>query len=184
MVSASESADRLEQHLAFVAAAAEAGVRHVVYTSFVGAAPDAVFTLARDHGATEEAIRSSGMAYTFLRDNLYLDFVEMLVGRGRGDRGTGRRRPGGHGGPGRRGACGGGGAAPIPNAHAGVTYTLTGPEALTLAEVATTLSRARGREVRFHNETLEEAYASRAKYGAPRWQVDAWVSTYTAIAAG
>ena len=46
------------------------------------------------------------------------------------------------------------------------------------------LSRARGREIRFHNETIEEAYASREKYGAPRWQVDAWVSTYTAIAAG
>ena len=33
-------------------------------------------------------------------------------------------------------------------------------------------------------ETVEEAYASRASYGAPDWQVDAWVSTYTAIAAG
>jgi hypothetical protein len=31
---------------------------------------------------------------------------------------------------------------------------------------------------------VEEAYASRASYGAPDWQVDAWVSTYTAIASG
>ena len=38
--------------------------------------------------------------------------------------------------------------------------------------------------MRYHPETLEEAYASRASYGAPDWQVDAWVSTYTAIAAG
>jgi hypothetical protein len=36
--------------------------------------------------------------------------------------------------------------------------------------------------VRFVDETLDEAYASRAPYGAPDWQVDAWVSTYTAIA--
>jgi hypothetical protein len=34
------------------------------------------------------------------------------------------------------------------------------------------------------DETLDEAYASRASYGAPGWQVDAWVSTYTAIASG
>ena len=88
----------------------------MVYTSFVGAAPDAVFTLARDHGATEEAIRSSGMAYTFLRDNLYLDFAEMLVGEDGVIAGTGRGRPGGHGGPGRRGAYGGGGVAWIPTA--------------------------------------------------------------------
>ena len=93
MVSASESADRLEQHLAFVAAAADAGVRHVVYTSFVGAAADATFTLARDHYATEQAIIASGMAYTFLRDNLYLDFAERLVGEDgviRGPAGDGR----------------------------------------------------------------------------------------------
>ncbi|MEV4702255.1 hypothetical protein [Actinoplanes sp. NPDC049316] len=46
-----------------------------------------------------------------------------------------------------------------PAAHAGRTYDLTGP-------------------------TIEEAYASRARYGAPGRQVDAWVSTYTAVTAG
>ena len=34
--------------------------RHVVYTSFYGAAPDCTFTLGRDHWATEEHIRASG----------------------------------------------------------------------------------------------------------------------------
>ncbi len=58
MVSASEAVDRLDQHRAFVSAAAEAGVRHVVYTSFQGAAPDCTFTLGRDHWATEEALRA------------------------------------------------------------------------------------------------------------------------------
>jgi hypothetical protein len=38
--------------------------------------------------------------------------------------------------------------------------------------------------VTYSPETPAEAYASRAHYGAPQWQVDAWVSTYTAIAAG
>ncbi|HUR00935.1 MAG TPA: SDR family NAD(P)-dependent oxidoreductase, partial [Nonomuraea sp.] len=55
---------------------------------------------------------------------------------------------------------------------------------LTLAEVAETLSRATGRVITYHSETVEEAYRSRASYGAPDWQVDAWVSTYTAIAGG
>lgn len=41
-----------------------------------------------------------------------------------------------------------------------------------------------GRPTSYHEESVEEAYASRAPYGAPDWQVDAWVSTYTAIAAG
>ena len=38
--------------------------------------------------------------------------------------------------------------------------------------------------ITFENETLDEAYASRAHYGAEPWQVEAWVSTYTAIADG
>jgi len=38
--------------------------------------------------------------------------------------------------------------------------------------------------VRYHPETLDEAYASRAGHGAPPWQVEAWVSPSPAIAAG
>jgi uncharacterized protein YbjT (DUF2867 family) len=71
-----------------------------------------------------------------------------------------------------------------PAPHSGRTYDLTGPAALTLAEVAAALGTATGRTVTYHPETVEEAYASRAGYGAPDWQVEAWVSTYAAIAAG
>ena len=65
-----------------------------------------------------------------------------------------------------------------PGAHAGHTYDLTGPEALTLHEIAALLS------VTYQPETVPEAYRSRSSSGAPGWLVDAWVSTYTAIAAG
>lgn len=71
-----------------------------------------------------------------------------------------------------------------PEQHTGITYSLTGPQALSLDDVAATLSAEWGRPVRYERETVEEAYASRARYGAPRWQVDAWVSTYVAIANG
>ena len=71
-----------------------------------------------------------------------------------------------------------------PTSHLGATYDLTGPEALTLDEVAATIGAATGRSITYRPESLEEAYGSRASFGAPDWQVDAWVSTYTAIAAG
>jgi uncharacterized protein YbjT (DUF2867 family) len=70
MVSASETPDRVQQHLTFIDAAADAGVQRVVYVSFFGASPTATFTLARDHWATEEHLRSVGVAHTILRDNL------------------------------------------------------------------------------------------------------------------
>lgn len=183
MVSASESADRLEQHRTFVDAAAEAGVRHVVYTSFQGAAPDATFTLARDHFATERHIEASGMRHTFLRDSFYLDFMPLLVG----DDGVIR----GPAGEGRVAAVAREDVARVattvlldPGSHAGATYDLTGSEALTMREIAAILAEETGREVRFHDETIEEAYESRRAWDAPGWQNDAWVSTYTAIAAG
>ncbi|MGO4426446.1 SDR family NAD(P)-dependent oxidoreductase, partial [Streptomyces sp. MCAF7] len=53
-----------------------------------------------------------------------------------------------------------------------------------LDEAAAILSEQLGRTVTYQQETVEEAYASRASYGAPPWQLDAWVSTYTAIASG
>ena len=70
MVSAAEAEDRLHEHYTFVDAAAAAGVRRLVYTSFYGAAADATFLLARDHHLTEQHIEGSGMVPTFLRDNL------------------------------------------------------------------------------------------------------------------
>lgn len=183
MVSGAEAEDRLDQHRRFIDAAVAAGVGHVVYTSFFGAAPDATFTLARDHWATEEHLRASGLAFTFLRDNFYLDFLPDLVGEDgviRGPAGDGRvaavtRADIAH--------C----AVAVltdPEAHAGATYDLTGPEALTLAEVATLVGAATGRPVTYHAETVEGAYASRLRWPAPPWQYDAWVSTYTAIAHG
>ncbi|SDO94933.1 Uncharacterized conserved protein YbjT, contains NAD(P)-binding and DUF2867 domains [Microbacterium sp. ru370.1] len=183
MVSASETADRVEHHRTFVEAAAAAGVRSIVYTSFLAAAPDAVFTLGRDHAATEDIIRASGMDFTFLRDNFYMDMMELFAG----DDGVIR-------GPAGEGRCSLVSRSDVaatavavlrdPAAHAGVAYDLTGPEALTMAEVAEKISAVRGHPVRFLDETVDEAYASRAAFGAPRWQVDAWVSTYTAIASG
>ncbi len=71
-----------------------------------------------------------------------------------------------------------------PAPHAGRRYDLTGPQALSFPEIAATITEVTGREVSFHDETVDEAYASRASYGAPGWQVDAWVSTYTSVASG
>ena len=183
MVSGSESVDRLDQHRAFVDAAASAGVAHVVYTSFYGASPTCTFTLGRDHWATEEHLRASGTATTFLRDNFYLDVLPLFAGEEgvlRGPAADGRVAAVA------REDCAAVAAVVLaaPESHAGAAYDLTGPEAITLDEAATVIGAAQGREVRYERETVEQAYASRRRWEAPQWQYDAWVSTYTAIAAG
>jgi NAD(P)H dehydrogenase (quinone) len=181
LVPAHESADRLEQHRTAVRAAADAGVRRIVYLSFVDSREDATFTLGRHHWATEQAVEETGVAWTFPRMNLYLDFLPFMVTDGAIE-----------------GPAGDGRAAFVARSdiadavavllttpgHEGRTYDLTGPRAVTLTEVATVLAERSGRPVTFRNQTIEEAYASRASYDAPDWQVEAWVSTYTSIAAG
>src|SRR3954452_24005820 len=64
LVSAAEAEDRLRQHVTAVEAAADAGVARIVYTSFLNASPDAVFTLVRQHYATERAIADTGVRWT------------------------------------------------------------------------------------------------------------------------
>lgn len=184
MVSAAESATRRQEHRSCIAAAAHAGVRHIVYTSFAGAAPDATFTLGRDHFDAEQAIAASGMTSTILRDDFYLDVLpEFADAEGviRGPAGTGRVAAVA------RADVVDVAAAVLreTSAHEGRILTLTGAEALTLDEVAERAGRVLGRTLRFEDETVEAAYAWRSeRYGAAAWQLDAWVSTYTAIADG
>lgn len=185
LVSGREAPNRVAQHIAAVDSAVAAGVSRIVYVSFVGAAPDATFTFARDHWATEEHIRATGLRCTFLRDNFYDVMLPRLVG----DDGVIR----GPGGEGRIGCVAHDDVADaaaavlldaVPDIDADQVYDLTGPEAISLAEAAAQMSRAAGRSIVYVPETVEEAYASRESFGAPQFEVDGWVTSYTAIAHG
>ena len=157
LVSAAEHPDRISLHRTAVDAAKAAGVERVVYTSFVGAAPDSTFILGRDHFHTEEHIRAAGLGYTFLRDSIYLDYVPFFAspeGVIRGPAGDGRV-----GAVAREDVADAAVAVLLDAQHEGRAYEVTGREAYTLAEAAAILTRTSGREVRYVDETLEEARA-------------------------
>lgn len=176
LVSAAESPERVAEHRSAVDAAVAAGVRHLVYLSFLSAARHATFTFARDHWATEEYIKSSGLDFTFLRPSLYQDLLPHLV------------RDGAIRGPAGQGRCSwvartdvaavAAAVLPHPDLHRGRRYDVTGPQSLTMAQTAEMLG------VEYVDETEEEAYASRSGYGAPDWQVAGWVTSYQAISTG
>jgi uncharacterized protein YbjT (DUF2867 family) len=184
LVSAAEHPDRIAQHYRAVDAAAEAGVPRIVYTSFLGAAPDATFTLARHHFLTEARLRERGLTTTILRDSLYLDFLPFMAGERHVIAGP----------------AGDGLVAPVARAdvsdvaasvlltidgsHDGRTYELTGGRLQSMADWARELADVTGREVDYVDEPLEGAYASRAQYGAPDWEVEGWVTSYLSVARG
>jgi uncharacterized protein YbjT (DUF2867 family) len=176
LVPAHESPNRIEEHTTAVDAALDAGVKRIVYLSFVGASADNTFTLGRHHWATEQHIRASGARWTFVRMSLYMDFIPHFAGKDgviRGPAGEGRV------------------AAVLrddladavvtvltTDGHDEAVYEITGPSAFSLAEIAQLLG------AHYVDETEQEAYASRATYGAPDWEVEGWVTSYLAIRNG
>jgi len=181
MVSGSENPNRVQQHKDFIDAAKVAGVSHVIYLSFYNASKNSIFTLGRDHYATEEYIKENGFKYTFLRDNFYADFFVDLC-REYGEI---------------KGPAGNGKASAVvrsdvsevaakilenPGKWENQTLNMTGPEELSMTEIVKVVSEYFGKEIKYIEETVEEAYESRKIWKAEQWEYDSWVSTYTAIA--
>lgn len=182
LVSGRESATRVEEHISAIDAAADAGVRRIVYTSFLAAAPDCTFTLGRQHWATEEHIRASGLEWTFLQNAMYLDSIPHFAGDDgviRGPAGTGRT-----GSVSRDDVADAAVAVLTSGAHEGQTYRLTGVETISLQDAADVLTDVAGRAIAYIDETEEEAYESRAHYGAPAFEVEGWVTSYLAMRNG
>jgi NAD(P)H dehydrogenase (quinone) len=178
-----EGTDRVRRHAAVIEAAAAAGVRRIVYHSFVGAAARATFTLARDHHATEERIRAAGVRHTVLRAAPFLEVLRWAVGEDgviRAPAGAGRLAP-----VARDDVADVAAAVLLGGAdHDGATYDVTGPERLSMGDIAAELARALGRPLPYIDEPVDEAYAWRAALGPPAWRLEAWVTTYLQIARG
>ena len=181
MVSGSENPDRVQQHKDFIDSAKIAGVSHIVYLSFYNASKNSIFTLGRDHYATEEYIKENGFKYTFLRDNFYVDFfVDMCreYGEIKGPAGNGKVSAVVRSDVSEV-------AAKIlenPEKWENQTLNMTGPEELTMEEITKLASKYLRKEIKYILETVDEAYESRKIWKAEQWEYDSWVSTYTAIA--
>ncbi|MGH8959436.1 MAG: hypothetical protein ACRDVK_12280, partial [Acidimicrobiia bacterium] len=136
----------------------------------------------RQHYHTERLIRESGVEFVFLRDCLYADYLPRLAGVDGVIRG-----PAGSGSASfvtRDDVADSAAAVLATDSYDGQVFDITGPEAITLREAAHLLSEVTGRTISYVPETIEEAYQSRAHYGAPDWEVEGWVTSYQAIANG
>lgn len=180
LVSGHEDPDRVSLHRKAIEGARLAGVERIVYTSFMGAAPLASFPYARDHAATEQAVRDAGISLTAMRNTLYADVAPRFVG----EDGV-IRAPAGHG---RVAWVARADVARLAAAlltqpgHEGQVYDVSGPHAIDLHETARILTKATRRAITYHAETLVEARESRA--GNPDWLVDGWVGSYLMLETG
>jgi len=155
LVSGNEMGRRVAQHSAVIEAAKAAGVRRVAYTS-IAAADRSANPLAPEHKATEEALQASGLPFTLLRANWYLENYTaqlpqyLAQGEVLGLDGTARI-----GAATRADMAGAIAAALLDDAAAGATYELSGP-AITLSELAATITDVTGTKVAYRDVTADE----------------------------
>ncbi len=140
--------DQTELELAAVDAARSAGVRHIVKQSVIGAQKED-YSLARVHRPVEQAIEASGMMWTFLRPNSFMQNVLTFMSP------TIRAESAFYSASGEarishvdvRDIAAVAVQALLRPEHAGHAYTLTGPDAFSYDELAETLSSAVGHTI-------------------------------------
>jgi len=169
----------------FVEAAKRAGVRHVVKFSAFGADASAPEGFGKWHGQAEDYLKASGLAWTMLRPNF---FMQNLLGQARQIAAEGRiYQPVGEARASFidvRDIAAVAARALVEDGHEGEAYVLTGPEALSYAEVAAKLSEAAGREVTYVPISPEQFRQGALAAGLPEWLVGALERLNEIFAAG
>jgi len=175
----------VRQEINVIDSAARAGVKHVVKITTKASAHSPI-ALRRDHAQIERALIASGIGYTLLRNNTYMqNFLMTAPGiaktnsfsSGTGDGGVGHVDV-------RDVAAVAAEVAGSPSAHAGRTYWLTGPEALTGTEVAAVLSKVLGRTITFHPLTFEQQKQAFIDGGLPEPVADDRARSFALMAEG
>ena len=155
---------------AFVDVAQSAGVQHIVKLSAIGVETE-TFAVGEWHAVNERHIRNSGLAFTFLRPNSFMqNFINYFPPRdgviylpwGNGKASFVDARD----------IASVAAQALTNGAHQNKIYTLTGPAPLSIDEVARTLSHVAGHEIKYIDIPESAARHAMLNTGMAEWQVD------------
>ncbi|MBC7793821.1 MAG: SDR family oxidoreductase [Clostridia bacterium] len=172
---------RIERQSRAITAARKSGVEHIIYLSFLVEDPASPFPFAAAHRETEKVLLASGADWTILRPSLYLDSLGML----RSDLADGDTfyAPAGKG---RASFLSRDDIARVASSvltgvgHQSKTYTLTGAQSVSYAEVADAAANVLGRPIRYA-DIDEMEYRARAASSVPAAMLDAFVAIWRSI---
>ena len=177
--------DQLEIEKQFVDVAVEAGVQHIVYQSSMESVPGSTNPITSIHVAAEEYIKASGLAWTMIRPGFFMQTFAASAPRIKES---------------------GNIVLPLSNAtlcvtdlrdvaavmvkvltepgHENKSYDITGPELITMEEIAARFSNILGREYKYVDLPLDAFKGALQKAGFNDWRVNAVAAELKAVAGG
>ncbi|MDJ1467048.1 SDR family oxidoreductase [Xanthocytophaga flava] len=183
LTNSSEQAEQLQ--LNFVDSAMRAGVRHIVKLSQFAADVNSPVRFLRYHAAVEQRIKESGIDYTFLRPNLFMQglfgFREPIAKQNKFFASVGEAKISLVD---IRDIAAVAAKALTSPGHEGKIYNLTGPQALSHQEIAEYLSHELKRSILFINVSPEDMRNALLSVGFPEWQADGLIEDYAHYARG
>ncbi|QIX60308.1 SDR family oxidoreductase [Hymenobacter sp. BT18] len=167
LISSSEIGQRAAQHRNVIEAARQNGVKHIVYTSLLHADVSEL-SLADEHRATEETLKSAGIPYTLLRNGWYTEnYTNSIAGALAGGAFIGSAQEGKISAAARADFAAAAVAVLTSPGHEGKTYELAGDDSFTLAELAAEVSRQTGRDLPYRDLPRADYAAALAGFGLP-----------------
>lgn len=167
LISSSEVGQRVTQHRNVIEAAKKAGVQRIVYTSVLHA-DNSPLSLAEEHRATEADLKSSGVAYTLLRNGWYTEnYTGSVQGTLAGGALLGSAKDGKISSATRADFADAAVAVLTGQGHEGKTYELAGDESYTLTELAAEISRQTGKDIPYRDLPVADYAAALASFGIP-----------------
>lgn len=185
LISTDAVGGRVDQHRQAISAAKHAGVWHVAYTSIAQPSSDNPSLVAADHAATEQALRDSGMDWTFLRNNLYAEgLVPALAQAAEAgvlvtNAGEGRTAY-----VSREDCARAAAAVLLTDGHEKESYDITGPEALSQADLAALASEIQGKPIEVIDQDDAEYAVDLEAAGLPAPAIELIVSFGEAVRRG
>lgn len=175
LISTDALGTRLAHHKTAVAAARRAGIKEIAYTSMPAPEQPSAITFAPEHLGTEEAIKASGIPYTILRMTWY---SENLLGSLPGVLASGKwytSAAGGRTGYVSRLDCAKAAAGALLVPATNQTITVTGPSAVSNADVAAIATRLTGKPIEVVNVDDAALAAGAKAAGVPDFVIDNFI---------